>query len=1062
MAQYFITRPVFATVISILITLVGLVAYSSLPSAQYPEVAPPTIVVTASYPGATPEVVAKTVAAPIEQEINGVEDMLYMESQSTAEGSMTLTITFELGTDLNTAQVLVQNRVAIAEPRLPEVVRQIGVTVSKRSPDLLMVIHMVSPDDTYDQLYISNYALLQVRDALARVDGVGDVRLFGSREYSMRVWLDPERLSALNITASEVVNALRAQNVQVAAGVVGQSPTPSGVAFQLPVNTTGRLTEPDEFRRIVVRTGNEGQLVRVGDVADVELGSYDYGVNSYLSGEPAVAVVIFQRPGSNALVTSDAVQEEMKKLGQNFPPGLEYRIVYNPTEFIAESVEAVYHTLYEAAFLVVLVIMVFLQNWRVSLIPLLAIPVSLIGTFAIMALLGISLNNLSLFGLVLAIGIVVDDAIVVVENIERLVREGKRPLEATREAMKEVSGALVAMGLVLVSVFIPTTFLGGISGQFYQQFGITVAVSTMISVLVSLTLSPALSAKLIQDHHEKPDVLTRIWNFLFGWFFRLFNKFFDALSNVYASMVRGLLRLWPVSLVVYGGLLGLTWFLFTITPTGFVPAQDQGYIIIAVQMPPGASLERTDKVVKEVTRICLEHPGIDETVAFVGWSGATRSNASNAAGLFPVLAPFEERTSPELSSDAIIADLRQQLGAIRDGQVFVIPPPPVRGVGSAGGYKFYVQDRRDAGSKALEQEAQKLAMAANGVPGLVGVFSPYTASTPQLFADIDRTKAQMLDVPLGNIFETMQYYLSSSYVNDFNLYGRVYRVTAQAKQGLRDDPEDLRLLKTRSRTGAAVPLSSVMELRTVTEPDRIVRYNLYPSADVSGDTIPGFSSGQSIEAIEKLAAENLPQGMEIAWTDLAYQQKLAGNAGLFIFILSVLFVYLQLCAQYESWSLPFAVILIVPMCLLFAILGVMIRGMDNNIMTQIGLVVLVALACKNAILIVEFAKQQQDAGLNRFDAAVEAARLRLRPILMTAFAFILGVLPLVFASGPGAEMRQALGTAVFAGMLGVTIFGLFLTPVFYYVIRWMVEGKPKEEPPAQPQSQPEETHAMPS
>lgn len=1053
MSQYFITRPVFAAVISILIMIVGLVAYGTLPSAQYPEVAPPTIVVTASYPGATPEVVAQTVAAPLEQEINGVEDMLYMESQCTADGNMTLTVTFQLGTDLDTAQVLVQNRVAIAEPRLPQVVRQIGLTTRKTSPDLLMVIHMVSPEGTFDQLYISNYALLQVRDVLSRIDGVGDVRLFGAREYSMRIWLNPERLSALNITATEVVDALQAQNVQVAAGVVGQAPVASGVAFQLPVSTVGRLSDPEEFEQIVIRTGENGRIVRVRDVANVELASYDYSVNSYLSGETAVAMVIFQRPGSNALATAERVQQEMKLLGEAFPPGLEYRIIYNPTEFIAKSVDAVYHTIFEAAILVVLVITVFLQNWRVSIIPLLAIPVSLIGTFAVMALLGLSLNNLSLFGLVLAIGIVVDDAIVVVENIERLVRDGMKPLAATRKAMKEVSGALVAMGLVLVSVFIPTAFLGGISGQFYQQFGLTIAVSTMISVLVSLTLSPALSAILIQGEDEKQGLFTRIWNKLLGGFFRLFNRVFEKASNFYASAVRGLLRVWPVSLVVYVALLGLTWLLFTITPTGFVPAQDQGYAIVAVQLPPGASLERTEAVVQEVTRILLENPGIDDAVAFVGWSGATRTNASNAAALFPVFKPFEERTTPELSGNAIIEDIRRELGQIRDGMVFVIPPPPVRGVGSGGGFKLYVQDRKDLGFPVLEAETQKLAGAANAVPGLVGVFSPFSASSPQLFADIDRTKAQMLDVPLSNIFDALQIYLGSTYVNDFNLYGRVYRVTAQAKQGMRDDAEDLRMLKTRSRTGAAVPLSSVMELKTITAPDRVVRYNLFPAASINGDTLPGYSSGQSIAEMEKLARENLPQGLDIAWTDLAFQQKLAGGTGMFIFVLSVIFVYLQLAAQYESWSLPLAVILIVPMCLLFAILGVMIRGMDNNILTQIGLVVLVALACKNAILIVEFAKQQQEAGKNRFDAAVEAARLRLRPILMTAFAFILGVVPLVIASGPGAEMRQALGTAVFAGMLGVTMFGLFLTPVFYYVIQWIIEkgwrdGKKVSEPSA--------------
>ena len=1048
-SRFFIERPIFAAVLSIVITLVGAISYPSLPVAQYPEVAPPTIVVRASYPGANPEVIAETVATPIEQEINGVENMLYLSSQATADGQLNITITFRLGTNLDTAQVLVQNRVAVAEPRLPEEVRRIGVTVDKSSPDLLLVAHLISPDNRYDQLYISNYAFLQVREQLRRIDGVGQVNVFGGREYSMRVWLDADRLSALDLTANDVVAALREQNVQVAAGVIGQQPMPRGTSFQYTVTTLGRLDDPEQFADIVVKTGSNGRIVKVRDVARVELAALDYSVNSYLGGKPAVALAVQQRPGSNALATAGAVRAKIAELSENFPPGLEYRIIYDPTVFIEESINAVLHTVIEAVLLVVLVIMVFLQSWRASIIPLAAIPISLIGTFAVMAALGFSLNNLTLFGLVLAIGIVVDDAIVVVENIERHIEEGLRPKEAAIKAMQEVSGPVISMALVLAAVFVPTAFLTGITGQFYRQFALTIAVSTAISALVSLTLSPALGALLLKPRDAKPDWFTRGWNFLFGWFFRGFNRAFAWATRRYTAAVARIVRRAALALLVYAALLGFTYYAFTRVPIGFIPAQDQGFAIVAIQLPDGASLERTDAVVKEVTRIATETPGVLNAVAFAGFSGATRSNASNSGAVFTPFKPFKERVKAGgQGANEIMAALRKKFAAIPDAVVVVIPPPPVRGLGTGGGFKLFVQDRASAGLDALQKATDGLASAAREQPGLTSVFSPFRVSTPQIFADIDREKAKRLGVPLNEIFSTLQVYLGSQFVNEFNLFGRTYRVTAQAEDRFRDSADDIAKLKTRSDTGAIVPLGSLVDIREKAGPDRVVRYNLYPAADISGDTLPGFSSGQAIDVMERLAREKLPTGFDFEWTDIAYQQKLAGNTALFIFPLCVLFVFLTLAAQYESWSLPLVIILIVPMCLLAAIGGVWMRAMDNNILTQIGFIVLVGLACKNAILIVEFAKQIQDRdGKSRFDAAVEACRLRLRPILMTSFAFILGVVPLVIATGAGAEMRQALGTAVFSGMLGVTFFGLLLTPVFYVIIMGFVERRSKRPEP---------------
>jgi multidrug efflux pump len=1118
LSHFFIDRPIFATVLSIVIVVAGAIAYVTLPVAQYPEVVPPTVVVTAYYPGATPDVIADTVATPIEQEVNGVEHMLYMSSQSTSDGQMQLTMTFKLGTDLNDAQVLVQNRVAVAAPRLPEDVRRIGVTTEKSAPDFLLVVHLLSPDDRYDQAYISNYALIRVRDVLARLEGVGDVTIFGAREYSMRVWLDPDKIAARNLTASDVVQALRQQNVQVAGGVVGQPPVPPGNAYQLSVNTLGRLTDVEQFGDIVVRTGDDRRITRLRDVARVEVGARDYSSNSYLDGQPAQGMGIFQRPGSNALATAQAVRQTMDDLSQQFPEGLEYRLVYDPTVFVRESMNAVFETLLEAFMLVFIVVLIFLQDWRATLLPMIDVPVSLIGTLGVMAALGFSLNNLSLFGLVLAIGIVVDDAIVVVENIERWMAKGLEPREATLKAMAEITGPVIAITLVLSSVFIPTAFLTGISGQFYRQFALTIAASTIISAINALTMAPARAVQLIRppsaEHDGKerealprlgivliggfvayrfltPVVapllglsglepsahdgvgqvsnVTAMWGLrgamvlvggVVGWFlsplvnrllagfFTGFNWFFARMIDVYGRTVALVLRFSIVVLVVYGGLISLTSLGFTTVPTGFIPAQDKGYLIVDVQLPYGASLERTDAVLLRASDIIQGTPGVAHAVGIAGFSGATFSNRSNAGVIFATLRPFEERAKHGPSTAEITQHLRQRLSDMQEARVSVFPPPPVQGLGTSGGFKLDVQDRSGAGLRALQSATEALAAAGNQQPGLVGLFTPFNANTPQIYADIDRTKATQLNVPLTNLFDTLQVYLGSSYVNDFNLFGRTYRVTAQAEGTFRTDPEEIAKLKTRSASGAMVPLGSLVDIRRTTGPDRVLRYNMYPAAEINGDTAPGVGSGQAIVTMERLAAEVLPSGMGFEWTELTYQQILAGNVALFIFPICVLFVFLVLAAQYESWVLPLAIILIVPMCVLSAITGVWLRGMDNNILTQIGLVVLVALACKNAILIVEFAKEQQQAGQDRVAAAIEACRIRLRPILMTSFAFILGVLPLFMATGAGAEMLRALGTSVLSGMLGVTFFGLFLTPVFYVVIRWFVERRREKPEPS--------------
>jgi len=990
LSHFFIDRPIFATVLSILVTLIGGFAYFTLPVAQYPEIAPPTIEVRATYPGASAEVLSDTVATPLEQEINGVDNMLYMVSQATGDGSLSLTVTFRLGTDLDEAQVLVQNRVAAAEPRLPEEVRRLGVTVRKNSPDMLMVIHLSSPDGSRDPLYVSNYATLQVRDVLARIDGVGDVRVFGARDYAMRIWLDPDKVAARGLTAGEVVAALRAQNVQVASGVLNQPPVPTPGAFQLNVETLGRLTDPKQFANVVVRTDAQGRVTRLRDIARVELGAQDYNANGYLDERPAVPLLVFQRPGSNALETAEQVLETMEELSRSFPPGLRYDVVYNPTEFIEESVNEVFKTIFEAVVLVVVVVVLFLQTWRASIIPIVAIPVSLIGTFAALAALGFSLNNLSLFGLVLAVGIVVDDAIVVVENVERNLRLGLSPKEAAHRTMDEVGGALVAIALVLSAVFIPAAFITGISGQFFRQFAVTIAVATAISCFVSLTLSPALAALLFKPHREEEErgsLLTRPVRA----FFRGFNALFEKLSFGYGGLTRRLVRLSVMMLVVYGGLVGLTVWQFDRAPTGFIPQQDQGYLITVVQLPPGSSLARTDAVVRRAAKIILETEGVVHAVPFAGFDGATFTNASNAGAIFSALAPFPERAEKGLDANRILADLNARLGAIQDAFIITIPPPPVRGIGTAGGFKMMVQDRRGHGPEALAAAAQDLVAAANQVPGITGVFSLFNTRTPKVYADIDRVRAEMLGVSAGSVFETLEVYVGSAFVNEFNYLGRTYRVIAQADGGFRQEANDLANLKTRNALGEMVPIGSVAEFRDITGPYRVPRYNLYPAAEVQGSVLPGFSTSYALEAMERLAAERLPDGFGYEWTELAYQERSAGGTGLLVFAASIVFVFLVLAARYESWSLPLAVILIVPMCLLAAVSGLLARGMDVNILAQIGFVVLVGLAAKNAILIVEFARQAEEAGAPLVDAVVQAARTRLRPILMTSFAFILGV-----------------------------------------------------------------------
>ncbi|MGE0745782.1 MAG: efflux RND transporter permease subunit [Rhodospirillales bacterium] len=1053
--HFFVDRPIFAAVLSIVIVIVGLIAYTALPVAEYPEIAPPTIVVRAAYPGADAETVASTVATPLEQEINGVEDMLYMSSYSTGDGSLSLTITFKPGTDLDTAQVLVQNRVSIATPRLPEEVRRLGITTRKSSPDLMMVVHMLSPDETYDQLYISNFAQIRVRDALLRLDGVGDVILFGAREYALRVWLDPEKLSSYGLTGGDVVRALQEQNVQVSGGVLGQEPTPSATAFQLTVTTQGRLDDPRQFRNVIVRATSDGRLIRVQDVARVEMGAREYVTNSYLNGKPAVALAIFQRPGTNALAAADEITGKMRELSRNFPKGIEHRIVYNPTEFIAESVSAVYHTLFEAVVLVAFVVLVFLQSWRASIIPIVAIPVSLIGSFAVLAAFGMTLNVLTLFGLVLAIGIVVDDAIVVVENIERNIAKGMSPRDAAHETMDEVGSALIAIAVVLSAVFIPTAFIPGITGQFYRQFAVTIAVATVISAFNSLTLSPALGALLLRAHtegHRPRFALARAGR----WFADRFNRGFDRASGGYARSVSAIVRRKLVMLSIYGGLVAATAYVAGVVPTGFIPQQDRGYAIVVIQLPDGSALSRTDAAVQRASEIMLQTPGVRDAVAFAGFSGATFTNSSSAGVVFAGFKPFAEREAQGLHADRIIADLYGRMQAIQEAFIIAVPPPAVSGIGNNGGFKMQVQNRVGDSFGATLAAARAAIGPARQTPGLAGVFTTFSGSSPQVFLEIDRVKAQMLNVPIANVFETLQVNLGSAYVNDFNAFGRVFQVRAQADQRFRVEREDIQKLKVRSATGALVPLGTLVNIVDAAGPDLVQRYNMYVSVPIQGNAAPGTSSGQALAAMERIAADSLPPGFAFEWTELALQQTTTGNTAIYVFALAVLFVFLALSAQYESWLLPLAIILIVPMSMLAALLGVMARGLDNGVLVQIGLVVLVGLGAKNAILIVEFARQLRAQGKDAAEAVVEACRLRLRPILMTAFAFILGVVPLVIASGPGAEMRQSLGTAVFAGMIGVTFVGLFLTPVFYVALVSLTARRREAPPAPEPDPQPAE------
>ena len=1036
LSRFFIDRPIFAAVIAVIITLVGAISYFFLPVSQYPEVVPPTVTVTATYPGASAETVADTVANPIEQEINGVDGMLYLSSQSTGDGRVTITVTFEQGTDLDEAQVLVQNRVAIAEPRLPEEVQRLGIVTRKTTPDFLLVVNLISPDNSLSREYISNYAQTRIKDRLARIEGVGDVQLFGSRELAMRVWIDPGRAAALDLTAGEIVSALRAQNVQVAAGTLGQPPSP-GSAFQLNVETQGRFTDPKQFENVVIRTDAEGRQVRVGDVARVEIGAQDYGTSAYLNDKDSVIIPVLQEPGSNALASAEAVQSAMQELSTQFPAGLEYKIVYNPTEFIQQSVDAVIHTLIEAVVLVVLVIVVFLQKWRASLIPVLAIPVSLIGTFAVLAMLGYSLNNLSLFGLVLAIGIVVDDAIVVVENVERNLEHGMSPLEAARTSMDEVGAALIAIVLVLCAVFVPTLFIGGMSGAFYQQFAVTISAATVISLIVSLTLSPALSALLLRKHEHVVDGPR--WRQLVDRAGEAFNRAFERFSETYARWTERLVAMPKRMMVAYAGLIALTGAALWITPTGFIPQQDQGYFLTVIQLPPGSATSRTDAVMKKVAARMLPIDGIKGTVMLSGFDGTSETQSASAAAAYWVLDDFEERAGKGQSIDTLIAEAQKATADINEARLMIVKPPVIRGIGSAGGFRMMVEDKNGQGYRAMQEIANAVIAKANQQQGLAGVYTFFDTGTPRVRADIDRDKAQILGVPPSRVFETLQVYLGSAFINDFNLLGRTYRVTAQADAPFRDSPSDIANLQTRSDNGSMVPIGSVATLSDTTGPYRVTRYNLAPAVAIDGDTAPGFSSGQSLVTMEKVASEALSRGYDFEWTGIAYQQKFAGNTAAMVFALAVLLVFLVLAAQYESLVMPLAIILIVPMCLLAAMIGVNLMGMDNNVLTQIGLVVLIALAAKNAILIVEFARQGEEQGLTPAEAAVQAARTRLRPILMTSFAFILGSVPLVIATGAGAELRQALGTAVCFGMLGVTGFGLVFTPTFYVVSRSLGE-----------------------
>jgi hydrophobe/amphiphile efflux-1 (HAE1) family protein len=1096
-SHFFIDRPIFASVLSIVFVLAGLVAVLTLPVAQYPEVAPPTVQVTAFYPGANSLTVRDTVAAPIEEQVSGVEGMMYMSSQCTNDGSYSLTVTFKIGTDSDMAQVLVQNRVSLALPVIPNVVQREGLVVKKMSPNRLMIVNLISPGNEYSDLFLSNYATIEIADELGRLDGVAGVTFLGERNYSMRAWLDPQKMAALGISTGDVVTAITEQNAQVAAGAIGQPPVPKGQQFQLTINTLGRLVDPEQFADIIVKVGTSDtsadlggasgwfgsqaatatattsptpqpggapppedvaalttspSVVRLRDVARVELGAQQYEQTATLDGEPSVALSIYQLPGTNALQTADRVYAKMEELKKRFPEGVQYRIVYDTTPFIRQSVREVFLTFRDAVILVALVVLVFLQNWRAALIPMIAVPVAIIGTFAVMAAIGFSLNNISLFGLVLAIGIVVDDAIVVVENIERWLEKGEQPREAARKAMTEVTGPVIAIALVLCAVFVPCAFLGGITGQFFRQFAVTIAVSTVISAFNSLTLSPALGALLLKPRGATRDPLTWLLDVTLGWFFRLFNWTFGAATNLYTRAVGGVLRVSLVALLVYGGLLALTYFEFQRVPTGFVPQQDKGYLLVDVQLPDAASVERTQQTLQRIEKIVHEIPGVEHTVAVSGQSLVLNANAPNIGSMYVILKNFDERRAADRSADAVVEAIRQRCRKeVRWASVAVFGAPPIEGLGTTGGFRMIIQDRGNAGLDELQRVGDRVAVEANRLPQLRNVNNNSRANTPWLYLEIDRTKALVLGVPLSEVFNALQYYLGSFYVNNFNEFGRTWQVIIQADERYRDNVRDIKLLTVRNSQGQTVQLGTLLTPRSSSGPLMIMRYNLYSATAITGDPGPGVSSGQAVEYMEQVAGRELPHSMAYEWTELTYLQLQAGNTALYVFALAVVFVFLVLAAQYESWKLPLAVILVVPMCLLCSVAGVDAAGMDITVFTQIGFVVLVGLASKNAILIVEFAKAQREAGVPPREAALEASRLRLRPILMTSFAFIFGVVPLVFASGAGAEMRRTLGLAVFAGMIGVTAFGIFLTPVFFYVLQWFGGQKPREgEPGAAP------------
>lgn len=1063
LSRFFIDRPIFAVVVSLFITIVGAIGYAGMAVTQFPEIVPPTITVTTSYPGANAQTVSDTVAAVIEQEVNGVDGMIYMYSNSTADGAMNLTVTFEVGFDIDKAQVLVQNRVASAEPRLPDEVRRNGIITRKNNPDQLLAVNLVSPDNTFDQVYISNYGLLNVRDVLARIEGVGSVSMFGAREYSMRVWLDPERIAALNLAAEEVLGALRQQNIQVAGGAIGEPPISATGAFQMPIQLRGRLRDSTEFEQIIIKSGTDGRVVRLKDIAKVELGALSYASFGYMNNYASTVLFMTQAPGTDALKAANTIKATMAELSKNFPKGLEYRIVYNPTEFIEVSIKELYQTILEAVALVVLVVLVFLQTWRASIIPVIAIPVSLIGTFVVMQTFGFSINMLTLFGLVLSVGIVVDDAIVVVENVERRLKEGLSPVEAARVSMDEVGVALIAIALVLSAVFIPTAFVGGITGQFYRQFAVTIATATIISAFVSLTLSPAMAALLFKPHTDHETHGRSLGDILFTpvrLFFRGFNWLFERLENGYARLVRGLVAIPIVMLLIYAGLIASAVWLINRTPVGFLTSLDRGIVSVSLILPPGASLDRTNDLMKTANTLILKNPGVVYTNVNVGRSNATFTNASNAGSVFVVLDKFENRRAKDLGVVAIANRLRVQLTReLPEAQVIVQVPPPVRGVGTSIGFSMRLQDKSGVGSIELARLADDLIQELNRAPGIRNTFTTFQTGTPQLFVDVDRVKAQMLRVPISNIFEAMRIYMGSAYVNDFNMFGKPFRVMVQADGNFRLDAANVSRIRVRNSDNQMVPLGSLVTFQEIAGPDRVPRYNLFPTVEIQGTSAPGVSSGQALETAREIAARMLPEGIGYEWTDLSFQEQRAGRTGYYVFALSVLFVFLALAAQYESWSLPLAIMLIVPMCLLSAVFGVWLHGQDINVLTQIGFVVLIGLAAKNAILIVEFARQIEDQGRDAVSAAVEACRLRLRPILMTSLAFTLGVLPLYYAKGAGAEMRIALGTAVFWGMIGVTLFGLLLTPVFYVVVRKLTARRKTTAVPQDTPSDPALSHS---